>query len=128
MGSGVNLFDVRSKLAAVLAAPDGEWQVYGDLVDAIDVPCLMLLWNAEKFDPLTSCSGTANVDVLSVAGRVEPGTTLDVLDNLEAEVWRRLRDDTEQWGVRSWSGPRVFEVAKVNYIASRIGLRVAVTL
>jgi hypothetical protein len=123
----VKLNDVRTTLATVLAPTDNEYQLYKDLVDAIDVPCVMLLWDEPWFESTGVCTGIVHPVVMPVAGRVEPGETLNVLEAMVADVIARLRDDSNGWGIVRISGPRVFDIAALGYIATRIGLRAAVT-
>jgi len=127
----VDLFDVPATLANVLApANDSEPLVYTSLVDAIDVPCFMLLWDEPWFESVQACSGFAFPLVVMVAGRVEPGDSLTVLAKCFAQLMTRTRADVNAWGIRPGNpgSPRVMEVGGVPYLAARCGLRVAVTI
>jgi len=127
----VDYFDVRAKLAAVLApVNDSEPVVYRDLVDAIDVPCFMILWDTPEFESVQACTGFARPLVIMVAGRIEPGDALGVLEKQFAQLMTRTRADSEAWGIVDGNpgSPRVLEVAGVSYLAKRCGLRVAATI
>lgn len=124
----MRLSDVREALKDVVTPDNNEWQVYKDLVDAIDVPCLMLVWDEPWFEGVNIGTGLALPVVTAVSGRVEPGTALETLETLVMEVVARLRKDSGGWGIRNISAPRTFDIGNLSYIAARIGLRVAVTL
>jgi hypothetical protein len=124
----VNLSDVFPKLAAILApVADDDPIVYAELVDAIDVPCLMLVWAEPWLDAPRACSTFASPVVTCVAGRLEPGEGLRVLEVLVTGVLAKLRrDPTSPFAIAETSGPRVFEVAGLKYLAARVPLRVSV--
>lgn len=125
----MNITDVRAALAVAFASTDDtDPEVYADLVDAIDVPCLMLLWNEPPTEEIGPCNVLAKPLVIAVAGRIEPGETLGVLEQLWMWIARRLRDDANAWGVVSFGSPRIMDIGGISYLASRVELRVAATL
>lgn len=119
--------EIRSELAALLApADETEPHVYVDLVDAVDVPCFMLLWSNELTEEGTPGASFALPLVIAVAGRIEPGETLAVLERMYAEVFTRTRADA-RFAIKSQEGPRIMDIGGISYLAARVTLRVAVT-
>jgi hypothetical protein len=124
----MNLLEVRDKLGAVLAPiDDDDPNVLTSLVDAIEPPALMLGWNEPWLEPEGMCFNTGHVVVTCVAARLSPGEGIAKLEELVAYTLRRLRTDTESWALTNVSGPRVFLIAKTNYLACRIALRVSIS-
>ena len=124
----MNLLDARSKLAAALdPVEDGDPTVLVDLVDAIEPPALMLGWGEPWLLPETSCIRTGRLVVTAAAGRLVPGAGIETLECLVDYTLRRLASDGGAWPLDSVSGPRVFVVGSVNYLAARITLRVPIT-
>ena len=64
--------------------------------------------------------------ITAVAGRLVPGEGVAKLEDLVGYVLGRLRADTGPWPLDSVSGPRVFTMAKTNYLAARISVRVTI--
>jgi hypothetical protein len=123
----VNLLDARSKLAAALAPiAEGDPDVLGDLVDSIEPPALMLGWGEPWLTPETSCLRMGRLVTTCVAGRLMPGEGVAMLEQLVDYVLGRLAADVDVWPLDSVSGPRVFTIANVNYLAARITLRVMI--
>jgi hypothetical protein len=128
MGSGVNLLEAREKLAAVLVPIlDDDPSVLVSLVDAITPPALMLGWAdpwLDQSDVVGGCRLTGHLVVTAVAARLAPGEGIAVLESLVDYVRTRLRQDPAPWQLESITGPRVFLIAKTNYLAARINVGV----
>lgn len=123
----MNLLDARSKLAAALdPIDDGDPTVLVDLVDSIEPPALMLGWGEPWLTPDTACLRTGRLVTTCVAGRLVPGAGVETLEQLVEFVLRRLTLDGGAWPLDSVSGPRVFTIGNVNYLAARITLRVPI--
>lgn len=124
----MNLLDARAKLAAVLAPlDDDDPPVLVDLVDALQPPALMLGWGEPWLTPDTACLRTGRLVITAVASRLVPGSGVETLEQLVDATLRRLQVDTAPWPLDSVSGPRVFAIANVNYLAARIVLRIPIT-
>ena len=125
----MNIADARVKLAAALAPVSGtDPDVLTNLVDTIEPPALMIGWGDPWLSPDTSCFNQGRLVVTAVAGRMSPGDGIATLESLVAYVLGRLRSDPSgTWPLDSVSGPRVFAMAKTNYLAVRITVRVTVT-
>jgi hypothetical protein len=123
----VNLLDARAKLGAALAPlDDDDPVVLTDLVDSIEPPALMLGWGEPWLTPDTVCLRTGRLVVTAVAGRLVPGAGVETLEHLVDYVLGRLTADTRPWPLDSVSGPRVFTIGNVNYLAARLTLRVPI--
>jgi hypothetical protein len=123
----MNLLDARSKLAATLAPlDDDDPVVLVDLVDAINPPALMLGWGEPWLEPRTSCLWQGRLVVTCVASRLMPGAGVATLEELIDYTLGRLNTDTGAWPLDNVGGPRVFNVANINYLAARIVLRVPI--
>jgi hypothetical protein len=124
----VNLADARTKLAAALAPIEGtDPDVLVSLTDSIEPPALMLGWGEPWLEPDTSCFSTGRLVVTCVASRLAPGEGIAKLEDLVNYVLTRLKADPGVWPLDSVSGPRVFVVAKTNYLAARVTVRVIIT-
>lgn len=123
----MNLLDARAKLAAVLApVADDDPEVLVDLVDALEPPCLMLGWGEPWLTPDTACVRTGRLVISCVAGRLVPGAGIETLETLVDTTLRRLGADRGPWPLDGVSGPRVFTIAGINYLAARVTVRVPI--
>lgn len=124
----MNLADTRVKLAAVLGpVAAGDPDVLTSLVDSIEPPALMVGWGDPWMEPDTSCMTVARLTVTAVAARLVPGEGVAKLEDLVAYVLGRLKSDPGAWPLDSVTGPRVFTMARTNYLAARITVRVRIT-
>lgn len=124
----MNLLDARSKLAAVLApVDDADPDVLVDLVDSIEPPALMLGWGEPWLTPETACLRTGRLVITCVASRLVPGAGVEQLESLVDYTLGRLAADGGAWPLDTVSGPRVFTIGNVNYLAARITLRCPIT-
>jgi hypothetical protein len=125
----VRLDEAREKLGAVLAPIESDDPtVLTNLVDSIEPPALMIGWDNPWMEPDTSCLSVARIAITAVSGRMHPGAGIESLERLVTYTLQRLRDGgPQQWPLISVGGPRVFTIAKTNYLAARISVRVRVT-
>lgn len=125
----MNIVDVLPKLAAILTpVGDDDPVVYDSFVDAVDVPCYMLVWAEPWLEVPTVCGAIALPVVTAVAGRLEPGDGLRRLEAMVGDVLRRVRADaSSSFGIGETSGPRRLDIGGAHYLAARVPLRVAVT-
>ena len=124
----VTLLDARQKLAAVLArVEDTDPTILTSLVETITPPALMLGWGEPWLEPDTGCLRTGRLVVTCVASRLMPGEGVAQLEELVDFTLDRLKADSGAWPLESVSGPRVFTIAKTNYLAARITVRVVVS-
>ena len=120
----MNVLDARTKLAAALApVTDTDPVVLANLVDTIEPPALMLGWGDPWLEPDTACFTWGRLIVTAVAARFLPGDGVAKLEELVSYTLGRLAVDTSSWPLYNVSAPRVFTMAKTNYLAARITLR-----
>lgn len=123
----MNVLDARAKLAAALApVDDTDPTVLVDLVDSIEPPALMIGWGEPWLTPRTACLRDGRLVVTAVAGRLVPGAGIETLESLVDYTLGALAADAGAWPLDSVSGPRVFLVGNINYLAARITLRVPI--
>ena len=125
----LTLSEVRPRAAAALApASDGDPPVFVDYPEAVDVPCLVVIWDDPWLTFRTSCYWDAEMSVLAVAGRVETGPGIETLEALAGYTIGRLRADRYSWAQSSSQAPREIMIGGVPYLAARVNYRVAVTI
>lgn len=126
----MNLVDVRDKLAALLAPEtDDDPNILVSLVDALTPPCLMLGWAEPWLEDIEAatmgqCVLTGHVTITAVAGRLSPGDGIATLETLVSFARSRIATDQSNWRIETVTGPRVFIIAKTNYLAARIQVAV----
>lgn len=124
----MELTAVRDKLAAVLApVADDDPNVITSIVDQVDPPAIILGWSDPWLEPRTPCYMTAHLILTCVAARLVPGEGQAALEQIVSYALGRMRaDSAEQWAITNSSGPRVFLIAKTNYLGCRIAAQVVV--
>jgi hypothetical protein len=117
-----SLLDARTKLGALLApVADSDPNVLTSLVDAIEPPALMLGWGEPWItSPGTMCAYSGHLVVTAVAARLMPGEGLAMLESLVHYTLARIATEPQNYVLENVTGPRVFLIAKTNYIACRI--------
>jgi len=124
----VNLLDARGKLGAALdPLTDGDPSVLVELVDSLEPPALILGWGEPWLEPQTACLAAGRLVVTCVASRLVPGSGIEQLEHLVVYTLGRLSISGDAWPLDSISGPRVFTIGNINYLAARIVLRVSIT-
>jgi hypothetical protein len=124
----LQLTDVRQAAAAVLE-PETDYDppVIVDVVDMLTPPAYMLVWSDPWMEVgfggpvMGPCIWTANLQVLCVASRIEPGPGIETLEQLVAGALAKFRADTSYpWPPGAVTGPRVFDIAGISYLGTRI--------
>ena len=119
--------EARDKLAAALApVADDDPNVLTNLVDSIEPPALMIGWGEPWLDFQTPCFSEGLIVVTAVGSRLMPGAGIEQLEALVVYTLDRIRADSPSWVFVNVSGPRVFPIAKVTYLAVRITLKVTI--
>lgn len=131
----VALDQLRATAADVLwpAAP-GDPYVFADVVDSLEPPALVvdqgdpwLTPGQQQVQTFGPCLYTARVQIVCIAGRLEPGAGVDVLETLETYVLQRMRADTYDWPLEQVSGRGQYDLAGVTYLAATITYLVPTT-
>ena len=137
MGGGVSangalpLTEVRARAALALdPAEPGAPEVLVNVVDAVTPPVIMLTWEDPWLTPRTVGMGDgfwdAQLGVLCLAARLEPGAGVETLEDLVAYAIGRLAADSYPWPVASSQAPRIFEIGGVPLLGARLVYRVPV--
>lgn len=125
----MNLGELRTLAADTLDGLNPDWTVHPGPVDAVQPPAFMLVWadRAEPWlTPATWCQSYAQLDVIVVAGRLEPESNFATLEAMVAEGWVALT--AAGVTVAATTAPAGFEVGQITYLASRILVRQTVDI
>jgi hypothetical protein len=126
--SALALTEVREQAARALApATPNDPAVLDNLADSLEPPVLMLMWGDPWLTPTTFCAWDAQLEILCVAGRLEPGAGVETLERLVAYAIGRMKADGYSWPVATSQAPRVFEIGGVPYLGARLIYRVQVS-
>ena len=129
------LVGVRDAAAAALEpVADADPMVFVDAVDSLTPPALLLDWADPWLEPahtigsIGACQWTARLQVICIAGRLEPGAGVDVLEQLVTLVVARLEADPYTWTLDSVSAPLQRDLAGISYLAANVVYAVPTTL
>ena len=125
------LTEIRARAAAALApVTDDDPEVHTEVVDSLTPPALVLVWDDPWLTP-TAFGQTmfdAQLTVLALASRVEPGPGVTRLEELAVYTISRLQADDYPWPQASSQAPRIFEIGGLPYLGARITYRVPVNV
>ena len=125
----IGLTGLRARAAAALAPTlDTDPAVMEAPVDAVEPPALIIGWDDPWVEFQTPCFWYANLTVLAVAGRIEPGAGVETLEGLIGYVIGRFRDDPYSWPIASTTAPRLFEINNIPLLGARLVYRAPVTV
>ncbi|HSS09736.1 MAG TPA: hypothetical protein VLL25_07620 [Acidimicrobiales bacterium] len=71
------------------------------------------------------CVYTARPAVICIAGRIEPGPGLEILEGLVADAVVRLR---QRWPIERIEIPSASDFAGITYLTARVIVRATITL
>lgn len=131
----IPLTGLRAAAGAVLESED----VYAppvivDVVDSLTPPAYMLVWSDPWLEVgpggpvMGPCLWTANLQVLCVASRLEPGPGIETLENMVSVALDKFRQDVYPWPPGIVGAPRVFDIAGISYLGARINYAVPTTV
>jgi hypothetical protein len=127
--TGLMTLEALRDAAADALAPvdDTDPTVLVDVVDSLTPPALMLIWGDPWLQPglgqrptMGPCVWEARLQVLAVAGRLEPGPGIRTLEQLVTYVVDRMKADTYTWRLDSVSGPRVIDIGNLAWLGARV--------
>lgn len=123
----LGLTAIRDAAAAALAPQaDDDPMVFVDAVDSLTPPALLLDWADPWLEPaqtlgvIGGCQWTARLQVICIAGRLEPGAGVDVLEQLVTLVVARLEADPYTWQLDAVSAPLQRDLAGISYLAANV--------
>jgi hypothetical protein len=127
------LAQVRAKAAEALApTTPNQPTVLADLVDSVEPPALMLTWGDPWLVPRTIGMATghwdAQLEIVCLAGRIEPGAGVETLERLVAYAITRMDSDPYSWPVATSQAPRVFDIGGIPLLGARLVYRVPVAI
>ena len=130
----VALVDVRDLAAAALApATDTDPPVHVDVVDALFPPAIMLEWNDPWMQTSAGvrsigCVFTSHLRVRCVGSRNEPGPGIRAIEDLVTFTIERLAADPYPWNLEGLTAPRVFNIAKIDYLAADVNYAIPTSI
>lgn len=130
VNGALTLGEVRARAATALApASPNDPTVFLDVVDAVEPPAILLVWDDPWLEPQSfgPCLFKANLAILCIAARLEPGPGVQTLEEMVAYTVERLRADAYRWPQASSRAPRVFRIGNLEYLAARVVYRLDVT-
>jgi hypothetical protein len=123
----LHLTAIRDAAAAALApTDDDDPMVFVDAVDSLTPPALLLDWADPWLEPahtigsMGGCQWAARLQIICIAGRLEPGAGVDVLEQLVTLVVARLEADAYQWTLDAVSAPLQRDLAGISYLAANV--------
>jgi len=131
----LHLTAVRDAAAAALApVADTDPMVFVDAVDSLTPPALLLDWADPWLEPahsigaIRACQWTARLQIICIAGRLEPGAGVDLLEQLVSLTVARLEADPYTWTLDSVSAPLQRDLAGISYLAANVVYAVPTSL
>lgn len=106
----------------VIAATDAFVAVVDHIPDQVSVPSVLIGWRDPWLTPSTvaACQVAANLEVIVVAQRIEPGGQLEQIETLVADIWAAFVPS--DFVVVEATAPFPMTLAGVDYLASSLNL------
>jgi len=125
----VKLTEARGLLAAAAAAATASnVNVYDHLPDQLAVPAVLVGWGTPWWTVDTLCGDrTVHAELVVVAGRVDYGPQLAVLEQIADDLWAGLGADDEWDTPGADLGPYALDVAGVTYLAATLATSALIT-
>lgn len=108
----------RELVAAVLEPINESWTVYPLPVDAVTPPAYMLTWADPWTVPATHCRHTVRLDVVCIAGRIDPDPGIETLEHMVGDALTAFGDAGIPY--TESGAPRPMPIGGVTYLAARI--------
>lgn len=113
--------DCREYLATLLRGQlDGNVSVHDSIPDSIAPPAVFVTWANPWLINFTFCEFNANVQLIVVAQRIEPGGQYGVLEGLVYELVQVLRSN--QIPLRDVTSPYPITLGGIDYLASSVNI------
>jgi len=115
------LTDFRERLAAILAdALANDVGVFDAIPDSIAPPVVLITWANQWMINFTWCDFVAQVQLIVVAQRIEPGGQYGVLEDLVTQLLGILREN--KLALRDVTSPYPIVLGGVDYLAASINI------
>lgn len=123
------LSDLRLRVADALALPSplpSDATVLPDVVDSVTPPAYLLVWGSPWLVPATYCSHVVRLDVVCIAGRMDPAPGIETIETMIAAALNRLR--AAKLPEATVQPPARFDVGGIPYLAARLSLETRITI
>jgi hypothetical protein len=121
MSGTLGLTTYREEMASLLTAqlpPD--IGVFDIIPDSIAPPAVYIAWSNPWLLATTFCQYSATLQLICVAGRIEPGGQFAVLEDLVELVISTLH--TNRIAIRDATAPYPIVLGAVNYLAATVNI------
>lgn len=123
MGLGMKLTKAREDLAAIVAdLVSVDVGVVDHLPDAIAPPVCLIAWGDPWITPATLCAYEANMEVLIIAQRLEPGGKLETLEAVVSTIVPGIKSN-QGFQVVDATSPYPIQIGGVDYLAASINIK-----
>ena len=103
--------------------------MFENVVDALEPPALVLTWDDPWLTYRTACLYDAQFAVLCIAGRIEPDPGVAKLEQLQAYVLDRMRDDDYPWPFDHVDrARRRYVMTGIEYLGARVIYRIPIRI
>lgn len=117
----MKLSQVREEYATIVAATVADnVTVISSLPDSITPPAVLVAWSDPWLTPGTFCQFTAQLELLVVAQRIEPGGQYGVIEEIIDELAPALKQAGAT--IRDVTSPYPLQLGGVDYLAASINL------
>lgn len=117
------LSTVRTAAAALaLGATADDVVVVDHLPDQVAIPAVLVWWGDPMVTHSTLCFWAARVELIVLAGRIEPGGQLDTLEEIVAALIVAFRA-SGVFTVTEATAPYPLELAGVTYLAASVNVQ-----
>lgn len=112
---------VRAQYAAMAGAAVGnDVSVIDNLPDSITPPAVLVAWGNPWLTPQSFCAYTANLEMLVVAQRIEPGGQYGIIEGIVSDLASYLR--TQHVSIRDVTSPYPLQLGGVDYLSASINI------
>jgi hypothetical protein len=94
--------------------------VVDSLPDSITPPAVLVAWSDPWLVPGTFCAFTAQLELMVVAQRIEPGGQYEVIETLVSDLLTALKSNGAS--VRDVTSPFPLQLGGVDYLSASINL------
>lgn len=117
----MNIGTARTDLAAILTAafPD-DWGVIDHLPDSVAPPCAMIAWSDPWLKPATLCAQVAQMEIICVAQRIEPGGKLETLEQMVGTILPAIKGTA--YTLIDVTSPFPMQIAGVDYLVASVNI------
>lgn len=117
----MKITNARTDLAVILnAALDENVAVIDHLPDSIAPPCVLVAWGDPWMKPSTLCAHEAQMEMMLLAQRIEPGGQFEVLEQMVSAILPAIRGTP--YSLIDVTAPYPMQVGGVDYLAASVNV------